>query len=96
MRVNFEVNTHLVSEICQDNKKRVNIFFYSVYIYCTVVSSPASPLRVSAKVVLCNGLRTGAAARAQGSAPPAIIGQLSVCSLHQIRRRVPVPHYTAL
>ena len=26
MRVNFEVNTHLVSEICQDNKKLVNIF----------------------------------------------------------------------
>ena len=27
MRVNFEVNTHLVSEICQDNKKVVNTFY---------------------------------------------------------------------
>ena len=27
MRLNFEVNTHLVSEICQGNKKRVNIFY---------------------------------------------------------------------
>ena len=26
MRVNFEVNTHLAGEICEDNKKRVNIF----------------------------------------------------------------------
>ena len=26
MRVNFEVNTHLVSEICQDNNKLVNMF----------------------------------------------------------------------
>ena len=26
MRVIFEVNKHVVSEICQDNKKRVNIF----------------------------------------------------------------------
>ena len=28
--VNCEVNTHLVSEICQDDKKRVNIV-YSVW-----------------------------------------------------------------
>ena len=27
MRVHFEVNMHLVSEICQDNKKVVNIFY---------------------------------------------------------------------
>ena len=31
MRVNFKANTHLVSEIYQDNKKRVNIF-HSVYV----------------------------------------------------------------
>ena len=31
MRVNFEVNTHFVSEILQDNKKRLNIFFYNVH-----------------------------------------------------------------
>ena len=29
----------------------------------------------------------------RGQLPPLRIGQLSVCSLHQIRRRVPVPHY---
>ena len=27
MCVNFDVNTHLISEICQDNKKLVNIFY---------------------------------------------------------------------
>ena len=27
MRVNFEVHTHLVIEICQDNKKLVDIFY---------------------------------------------------------------------
>ena len=27
MRVSFEVNTHLVSDICQDNKKLVDIFY---------------------------------------------------------------------
>ena len=35
MRVNFEANTHLISEICQDNKKRVNIF-YSVHMHAVV------------------------------------------------------------
>ena len=33
MCVNFEVNTHLVSEICQDNKKIVNIELPKNY-YC--------------------------------------------------------------
>ena len=61
---------------------------YSECIYCTVVRQLTSPLRVSAEVVL----RNIAAARAGGPpAPLPIIGQLSVCSLHQIR--VPVPHY---
>ena len=63
---------------------------YSECLYRTVVSQLASPLRVSAEVVL----RNIAAARAGGPpAPVAMIGQLSVCSLHQIRRMVPVPHY---
>ena len=63
---------------------------YSECLYRTVVKQLASPLRVSAEVVL----RNIAAARAGGPpAPVAIIGQLSVCSLHQIRRMVPVPHY---
>ena len=64
---------------------------FRMYIPCTIVRQLASPLRVhSAEVVLRNGLRTGAAARV-GAALPLVIGQLSVCSLHQIRRRVPVP-----
>ena len=37
---------------------------YSECLYCTVFRQLASPLRVSADVVLRNGLRTGAAARA--------------------------------
>ena len=32
MRVNFEDNTHVVSEICQDNKKLANIFL-TVYVH---------------------------------------------------------------
>ena len=46
MRVNFEVDTHLVSEICQDNKKRVNI------VYSVLLRPPAHWMRL-ARYVVC-------------------------------------------
>ena len=43
MRVNFDVNMQLVSEICQDNKKLVNIF-YSVVPSTSGIISPGLPV----------------------------------------------------